>query len=166
LQVIHDDTSVTDASAALDVLMLSKPLYSPQQLIFFGGLASASICSVSFNGSFIDCLVSFPLGALLVAVQILSVRNELYSNVFECVAALILLILWLERNMIYRITIATLLSFLSGALAQTHQFCYSAVASSSVVLILPVGIFPFALLPGYPLKPFHCQRALSYSAAR
>jgi len=37
-----------------------------------------------------------------------------------------------------RITIATLLSFLSGALAQTHKFCYSAVASSSVALILPV----------------------------
>ncbi|KAI0259453.1 hypothetical protein BC834DRAFT_833522 [Gloeopeniophorella convolvens] len=117
-QVIHDDMSVTDASAALDTLMLSKPLYSPWQLIFFGGMASASICSVSFNGSFIDSLISFPLGALLVAVQLLSVRNELYSNIFE-------------------ITIATLLSFLSAALAQTHQFCYSAVASSSVVLILP-----------------------------
>ncbi|KAH9971269.1 hypothetical protein BJV74DRAFT_889383 [Russula compacta] len=117
-RVIHDDTSVTEASAALDALMLSKPLYSPQLLIFFGGMASASICSVSFNGSLIDSLVSFPLGALLVAVQIVSVRNELYSNVFE-------------------ITIATLLSFLASALAQTHKFCYSAVASSSVVLILP-----------------------------
>ncbi|KAH9021301.1 hypothetical protein EDB85DRAFT_2189706 [Lactarius pseudohatsudake] len=117
-RVIHDDMSVTDASAALDALMLSKPLYSPWQLIFFGGMASASICSVSFNGSLIDSLISFPLSALLVAVQILSVRNELYSNVFE-------------------ITIATLLSFLSGALAHTHKFCYSAVASSSVVLILP-----------------------------
>ncbi|KAH9971879.1 hypothetical protein BGW80DRAFT_1318981 [Lactifluus volemus] len=117
-QVIHDDTSVIDASAALDALMLSTPLYSPWQLIFFGGMASASICSVSFNGSFIDSLISFPLGGLLVSVQMLSVKNELYSNVFE-------------------ITIATLLSFLSGALAQTHKFCYSAVASSSVVLILP-----------------------------
>ncbi|KAI0247757.1 hypothetical protein BJV78DRAFT_1243036 [Lactifluus subvellereus] len=117
-RVIHDDMSVTDASAALDTLMLSKPLYSPWQLAFFGGMASASICSVSFNGSLIDSLISFPLGALLVAVQMLSVRNELYSNVFE-------------------ITIATLLSFLSGALAQTRKFCYSAVASSSVVLILP-----------------------------
>ena len=86
MQVIHDDVSVTDASAALDALMLSTPLYSPLQLIFFGGMASASICSVSFNGSLIDSLVSFPLGALLVAVQILSVRNELYSNVFECVS--------------------------------------------------------------------------------
>lgn len=87
IQVIHDDISVTEASAALDELMLSKPLYSPWQLIFFGGMASASICSVSFNGSVIDSLVSFPLGALLVAVQMLSVRNELYSNVFECVAS-------------------------------------------------------------------------------
>lgn len=87
IQVIHDDMSVTEASAALDELMLSKPLYSPWQLIFFGGMASASICSVSFNGSVIDSLVSFPLGALLVAVQMLSVRNELYSNVFECVAS-------------------------------------------------------------------------------
>ncbi|KAI0295613.1 hypothetical protein B0F90DRAFT_1811458 [Multifurca ochricompacta] len=117
-RVIHDDMSVTDASATLDALMLSRPLYSPWQLIFFGGMASASICSVSFNGSLIDSLISFPLGALLVAVQMVSVRNELYSNVFE-------------------ITIATLLSFLSGALAQTNKFCYSAVASSSVVLILP-----------------------------
>ena len=69
--------------------MLSKPLYTPNQLIFFGGMASALICSVSFNGSLIDGLVSFPLGALLVAVQILSVRNELYSNVFECVSMLV-----------------------------------------------------------------------------
>ena len=65
--------------------MLSKPLYSPWQLVFFGGMASASICSVSFNGSLIDSLISFPLGAMLVAIQMLSVRNELYSNVFECV---------------------------------------------------------------------------------
>ncbi|KAI0064971.1 DUF1212-domain-containing protein [Artomyces pyxidatus] len=117
-KVIHDEISVKEASTALDTLMLTKPLYSAPKLIFFGGMASASICSVSFKGSFIDSLISIPLGALLVAVQLLSVRNELYSNVFE-------------------ITIATLLSFLSAALAQTHHFCYSAVASSSVVLILP-----------------------------
>lgn len=39
-----------------------------------------------------------------------------------------------------RITIATLLSFVAAALASTHRFCYSAVASSSVVLILPVWL--------------------------
>ena len=98
MQVIHDDISVTEASSALDALMLSRPLYSPLQLIFFGGMASASICSVSFNGSLIDCLISFPLGALLVSVQILSVRNELYSNVFEYVAIFLLPIFWLVTH--------------------------------------------------------------------
>ncbi|KAF9222193.1 DUF1212-domain-containing protein [Gyrodon lividus] len=116
--VIHDNISVSVASASLDLLMRKKPLYNFTQLILIGGMCSASICSVSFAGSFIDCLASAPLGALLVAVQLLSVRNELYGNVFE-------------------ITIATLLSFLSAALASTKHFCYSAVASSSVVLILP-----------------------------
>jgi hypothetical protein len=145
--------------------MLSKPLYSPRQLIFFGGMASASICSVSFNGSLIDSLISFPLGALLVSVQILSVRNELYSNVFEYVA-IILLAHTLVCDTRHRITIATLLSFLSGALAQTHKFCYSAVASSSVVLILPVGNsfapplrFTSKLIP--PARALSCSVALS-----
>lgn len=112
--------SVSAASASLDVLMRKEPLYSFAQLTVIGGMCSASICSVSFSGSFIDCLASAPLGALLVAIQLIGVRNELYVNVFE-------------------ITIATLLSFLSAALASTKHFCYSAVASSSVVLILPVS---------------------------
>lgn len=116
--VIHDTISVSSASTALDNLMRRKPTYSFPQLIFLGGMCSSSICSVSFNGSFIDSLVSFPLGALLVAIQLLSVRNELYGNVFE-------------------ITVATLLSFMSAALASTKRVCYEAVASSSVVLILP-----------------------------
>ncbi|KAH0835484.1 hypothetical protein J3R83DRAFT_9150 [Lanmaoa asiatica] len=100
--VIHDTVSVSAASASLDLLMRKKPLYN------------------FFSGSFIDSLASAPLGALLVAIQLIGVRNELYANVFE-------------------ITIATLLSFLSAALASTKHFCYSAVASSSVVLILPVS---------------------------
>ncbi|KAG1880933.1 hypothetical protein F4604DRAFT_1578491 [Suillus subluteus] len=116
--VIHDVISVSEANTALDTLMRKKPIYSFPQLIFFGGMCSSSICSVSFNGSFIDSLVSFPLGALLVTIQLLSVRNELYGNVFE-------------------ITVATLLSFVSAVLASTQRICYEAVASSSVVLILP-----------------------------
>jgi hypothetical protein len=99
--------------------MRKKPIYSFPKLIFLGGMCSSSICSVSFNGSFVDSLVSFPLGALLVTIQLLSVRNELYGNVFE-------------------ITVATLLSFVCAALASTRRVCYEAVASSSVVLILPV----------------------------
>ncbi|KAJ6550865.1 hypothetical protein DFH09DRAFT_925648 [Mycena vulgaris] len=116
--VIHDEESVSEASGALDALMRRKQEYSAWQLVLVGGMCSSAICTISFSGSFLDSLIVFPLGALLVAIQLLSVRNELYSNVFE-------------------ITIATLFSFISAALASTGMFCYSAVASSSVVLILP-----------------------------
>ncbi|KAF7307719.1 hypothetical protein MKEN_01132000 [Mycena kentingensis (nom. inval.)] len=116
--VIHDELSVSEASGTLDTLMRKRQEYSWWQSILIGGMCSATICSVSFNGSFIDSLVVFPLGALLVGIQLLSVRNELYSNVFE-------------------ITIATLFSFIAAGLASTGHFCYSAIASSSVVLILP-----------------------------
>jgi hypothetical protein len=37
----------------------------------------------------------------------------------------------------------TLFSFITAALASSHYFCYSAVASSSIVLILPVRLSMF-----------------------
>lgn len=83
MQVIHDNLSVSDASVELDILMRRPKLYSWWKLVFFGGMCSASICSVSFEGSFIDSLIAFPLGSLLVAIQLLSVKNELYANIFE-----------------------------------------------------------------------------------
>ncbi|THU86663.1 DUF1212-domain-containing protein [Dendrothele bispora CBS 962.96] len=117
-KVIHDDISVSVASKTLDALMRAPPHYRTWQLMIMGGFCSSSICCVSFNGSFLDSIVVFPLGAFLVLLQILSVRNELYSNVFE-------------------ITIATLFSFICGGLAATQRICYSAVTSGSIVLILP-----------------------------
>lgn len=82
-KAIHDEMSVIEASEELDELMLRPPCYSNASLVLFGGLASASICSVGFNGSFIDSLVSLPLGAFVVFVQLMAAKNELYSNIFE-----------------------------------------------------------------------------------
>jgi uncharacterized membrane protein len=59
-----------------------------------------------------------PLGWLLCAVQIMSARNDMFSNVFE-------------------IVIATIISFIAAALASTRVFCYTALVSGGVVLILP-----------------------------
>lgn len=87
----HDEISVKEASEALDKLMLEPPFYSIPWIIFFGGMASASICSVGFNGSLIDSLVSFPLGAFVVLIQLIAARNELYSNIFEYVCIISLL---------------------------------------------------------------------------
>lgn len=68
--------------------------------------------------SFIDALIAIPLGMLLVAIQMIAARNDLYSNVFE-------------------ISVAMIISFLAAALASTRYFCYTAIASGGIVLILP-----------------------------
>lgn len=84
-RVTHDEISVTEASAQLDILMRQKPIYRGWVTVLIGGLCSAFIVPVAFNGSFIDACISFPLGCLLVFIQNLASRNELYSNVFEYV---------------------------------------------------------------------------------
>ncbi|KZV65985.1 DUF1212-domain-containing protein [Peniophora sp. CONT] len=116
--VIHDEISVKDASSELDDLMRAKSTYPTWALVFFGGMASAAISINSFSGSFIDALVCFPLGSLLVFIQTQSGKNELYSNMFE-------------------ISMCTLISFIAAGLSQTNKLCFPAIASGSVVLILP-----------------------------
>ncbi|BGP09448.1 Uncharacterized UPF0442 protein C7D4.12c [Rhodotorula toruloides] len=116
--VIHDRVSVTEASRELDELMVSPPKYALWQQLIIGACASAFIQPSAFYGSFIDCLMAMPLGSLLVLVQVLVSRNDLYSSLFE-------------------IVIACIISFISAALASTQYFCFAAVVSGSVVLILP-----------------------------
>ena len=53
-----------------------------------------------------------------------------------------------------RITVATIFSFICAALSSTSLFCYSAIASGSVVLILPVSL-PF--LSALTSLTFHSQ---------
>ncbi|GHJ86303.1 hypothetical protein NliqN6_2705 [Naganishia liquefaciens] len=116
--VVHDKKSAEEASKELDLLMTSPPHYGTKEMLIIGGMCSSFICCIAFYGSFVDALISFPLGALLIFVQIIAARNDLYSNVFE-------------------ISIATISSFLAAALAASPYFCYTAVASSAIVLILP-----------------------------
>ncbi|KAK4046802.1 pheromone-regulated protein prm10 [Microbotryomycetes sp. JL201] len=116
--VIYDKISVTDASVELDSLMTAPPRYNLWQNMLIGACASAFIQPSAFYGSFIDCLIAMPLGALLVFVQVMVSRNDLYSSLFE-------------------IVIACINAFLAAALASTKRFCFAAVASGSVVLILP-----------------------------
>ncbi|CED84924.1 Domain of unknown function DUF3815 [Phaffia rhodozyma] len=117
--VVHDKIGVDDASAALDVLMTSKPTYTLWQNLLIGGLASAFILPSAFYGSFIDCLVTIPLGMLLVFVQVIVCRNDLYASLFEVVIAII----------------NTFLAALFSSWGD--QLCFSALVSGGVVLILP-----------------------------
>jgi uncharacterized membrane protein YjjP (DUF1212 family) len=82
-RVTHDEISVTEASASLDTLMRQQPIYRGWVTVTIGGFCSSFIVPVSFNGSFVDALMCFPLGCLLVHIQNFASKNELYSNVFE-----------------------------------------------------------------------------------
>ncbi|KZT61436.1 DUF1212-domain-containing protein [Calocera cornea HHB12733] len=116
--VIHDKIGVKDASDRLDDIMRAKSRYRNLIAIIIGGLCSAFITPISFSGSFLDAMCAFPLGCLLVLIQQLASKNELFTHVFEIVVAL-------------------LLSFIAAGLAATDRVCYAAVASGSIVLILP-----------------------------
>ena len=82
-RVIHDEVGVGEASRSLDALMQASPPYPTWLQAIFGGLYGSLICVCAFDGSFIDALAVFPLTYILVVVQVLSVRNQLYSNMFE-----------------------------------------------------------------------------------
>lgn len=118
-EVMHDKIGVQDASTEISRLMTAKPTWNKWWNVLLGGMCSVFIGVASFNSSFIDMLISFPLGASLIAIQIfLASRSEMLSNCFE-------------------LFIAILASFVAAALASSGYFCYAAVISSTIVLILP-----------------------------
>ncbi|TKA53870.1 hypothetical protein B0A53_03660 [Rhodotorula sp. CCFEE 5036] len=117
-KVIRDKMGVTEGSKKLDELML---VTSPKKVllknVIFGGFAGAFIMPSAFYGSFIDCLVAVPLGGLLVIVQYMLAKNDLYSSLFE-------------------IVIACINALIAGALSYTNHFCFYSVAAGSIVLKL------------------------------
>ncbi|KAL2758897.1 hypothetical protein ACRALDRAFT_1062009 [Sodiomyces alcalophilus JCM 7366] len=121
-EVIHDRISVDDAGVKLDHIMARKLKFSNWIRIPLYGLASACVAPFAFQGRFIDMPIAFILGCLLGFLQlILAPSNELYANVFEITAS-----------------IAT--SFLArafGSIRGGDLFCFSALAQSSIALILP-----------------------------
>lgn len=83
--VIHDQIGVIEASADLDIVMRKRPIYKGWITVVIGGLCATFITPISFSGSFIDACIVFPLGCLVVVIQNIASKNELYSNVFEWV---------------------------------------------------------------------------------
>ena len=63
--------------------MIAPARYTLWQNLLIGGFAAALIQPTAFYGSLIDCLVAIPLGALLVLVQVVVSKNDLYSSLFE-----------------------------------------------------------------------------------
>lgn len=79
--------NVEDAGRELDRLMTMPPYFNNWQMIIIAGFCSSFIVIQSYYGSFLDALMVAPLGMLLQAVQIVAMKNDLYSGVFEIVIA-------------------------------------------------------------------------------
>lgn len=86
-EVIHDRMSVEDAGRELDRLMTMPPCYNAWQMILIAGFCSGIIVITSYYGSILDAFMAAPLGMLLQAVQIIALKNDLFSGVFEIVIA-------------------------------------------------------------------------------
>lgn len=120
--VLNDRIGVDVAIPRLDDVMQREPRYGRWLLIFMYGLSSASVAPFAFRAQLIDLPIAFLLGILVGVLQLILVpRADVYVNVSE-------------------VTIAIVTSFFSrffGSIRGGQVFCFSALAQSSIVLILP-----------------------------
>ncbi|KAL4894909.1 domain membrane protein [Aspergillus ambiguus] len=125
--VVHDMIGVEEASQELDSIMKRKPRFNKWLLIPAYGMASVAVGPFAFSARPIDMPICFLLGSLVGFMQhVLAPTSVLYSNVFE-------------------VSAAVLTSFLARAFGsikspregEEYLFCFSALAQSSIALILP-----------------------------
>jgi uncharacterized membrane protein YjjP (DUF1212 family) len=123
--VVHDRVGVEDATPRLDDIIGRKDKFRRWLRVFMYGLASATVGPFAFQARFIDLPFCFLLGAIIGWLQlIVAPGNDLISNVFEIGASVIT-------------------SFAARALGSIKDkdgkeiFCFSAMAQSSIALILP-----------------------------
>lgn len=121
-EVLHDKIGVDEAIPRLDEVMKRGPLYGRNLHIIMHGLSSATVAPFAFKARLIDLPFAFMLGIFVGCCELYLVpRSDLYSNVFE-------------------VFIAIVTSFASrglGSVRHGPHICFSALAQSAIVLILP-----------------------------
>jgi uncharacterized membrane protein YjjP (DUF1212 family) len=122
--VIHQVADVSEAMGDLNEVMARKERYSAWVRILMYGFASVCVGPFAFGARPSDWPICFLLGLLLGVLQLwLAPRSDEFSHVFEICAAI-------------------LTSFLARAFGSikvngNYLFCFSAIAQSSIALILP-----------------------------
>ncbi|KAL7942527.1 DUF1212 domain-containing protein [Trichoderma barbatum] len=120
--VVHDKLGVEEATQRLDKVIDRKPKFKTWFRVFMYGLASVCVAPFAFQGRFIDLPIAFLLGCLVGLLQLVfAPSNELYAHVFEVSAAVI----------------TTFIARGFGSIHGGKLFCFSALAQSSIALILP-----------------------------
>lgn len=121
-EVVHDVISVEEATQRLDKINGSSPLYNPWTITLIYGFASAFVAPWAFQGRYIDMPICFVLGSIVGFLQhVVAPKCDLYNNVFEIAATVI----------------TSFLARAFGSIQNGNVFCFSAIAQSSLALMLP-----------------------------
>lgn len=120
--VVHDRIGVEEATQRLEAIIKRPQKFKPWSLVAIYGLASACVGPFAFQARLIDLPICFLLGCLVGFLQLIAAPSStLFNNVFE-------------------ISAAVMTSFLArafGSINGGNLFCFSALAQSSIALILP-----------------------------
>ncbi|KAF3764406.1 hypothetical protein M406DRAFT_291478 [Cryphonectria parasitica EP155] len=122
--VVHDLISVDDAMFRLDAVINKKQKYNKTIRVLVYGLAAVTVAPFAFEGRWIDMPIAFVMGCILGVMQLfVAPSSELYANVFEISASLLM----------------AFLGRMFGSITYHGErlFCFSALAQSSIALILP-----------------------------
>lgn len=132
--VIHSHTSAAEAIDEIDSLEKMKPIYNSYWVVFTYGLAAVSVSPWAFSAQPIDFGIAFMLGCTLGSTQVFwAPRSQSFSYISEAFGTFI----------------TSLLARAFGSIRSTSGeplFCFSALAQSSIALILPGWIILSAAL--------------------
>ncbi|KAF3402096.1 Pheromone-regulated membrane protein 10 [Penicillium rolfsii] len=127
--VIHDVIGIEEAVQELDDIMKQNPRFPKWVVVLVYGLATATVGPFAFNARPIDIPIIFINGLLVGLMQHLAApRSVLYSNVFEVTSTVVTSFLARAFGSIPRMVV-------DGK--RQYLFCFSAIAQSSIALILP-----------------------------
>jgi len=124
--VIHDKLTAEQGLEELEAIMRSpQRLHIVWQILAFG-IAAVAVGPFAFSARPVDFGPSFVLGCLLGFLQLVVVkRSAQFAHVFEVLASVIISFAARGLGSIYH------------ADGRTPVFCFSAIAQSSIALILP-----------------------------
>ena len=122
--VIHDKVEPADATRQLEEIATRRRRHSTWFRVFMFGLAAVAVSPFAFSGRPIDFGPIFVMGAMTGFLQLQIVpRSSQFSHVFEVLASVL--------------TAFTARGLGSIRHNGTSIFCFSALAQSSIALILP-----------------------------
>lgn len=127
--VVHDVIGVDEATRELEEIMNRKDKFPTWFAVFMYGVASATVGPFAFGARPIDMPISFLLGCIVGVMQlVIAPRSTLYTNVFEVFASVV-------NTFLARAIGSIRMGKVNGK--QQYLFCFSGIAQSAIVLILP-----------------------------